>query len=34
MSENEDYTDKMSKLYELGIIDEEGNTTSNNMKLG
>ena len=34
MSENEGYTDKISKFYELGIIDEEGNPTSNNMKLG
>ena len=30
--ENEDYSDKMSKLYELGIIDEEGNPNSYEMK--
>ena len=26
LSENEDYTDMMAKLYELGLIDENGNT--------
>ena len=29
-----DYTDKMGQLYELGIIDENGNLIQNDMKLG
>ena len=32
--ENEDYSEKMNKLYQLGIIDEEGNLINNEMKLG
>ena len=31
---NEDYTDKMSRLYDLGIIDEDGNPISSEMKIG
>ena len=30
----DDYTDKMGKLYELGLIDENGNQIQNDMKLG
>ena len=31
---NEDYAEKMGKLYDLGLIDEEGNPINNEMKLG
>ena len=30
---NEDYAEKMGKLYDLGLIDEEGNPINNEMKL-
>ena len=30
----DDYTEKMSRLYELGMIDEDGNPVNNEMKLG
>ena len=33
MSEKEDYTNKMSKLYNMGIIDKEGDLIKNNLKL-
>ena len=32
-SKNEDYTEKMSKIYDLDIIDESGYPISNDMKL-
>ena len=30
----DDYTDKMGKLYEFSLIDENENPIQNNMKLG
>ena len=33
LSDNEDYTEKISKLYNLGIIDESGNPINNDMRL-
>ena len=34
LQEYDDYTEKMSRLYELGMIDEDSNPVNNEMKLG